>query len=111
MPYYLAWRPRFDYSPWQVQPRVGEDKRIRGRLFFCVWKLDWARSLNSHLPLLRFARAHTLPHDCPISDDCVFQTRDQAATAISPTLIRLSTLRTPSAFHAARSASSRSNSE
>jgi hypothetical protein len=39
------------------------------------------------------------------------QLRDQAATATSPTLIRLSTNRTPGAFQAARSASSRSNNE
>jgi hypothetical protein len=39
------------------------------------------------------------------------QLRDQAASATSPTLIRLSTNRTPGAFQAARSASSRSNNE
>src|ERR1700682_5956039 len=88
--------------------------RITYILLLCFVDLTGLPYGLPHFLLVRFAggvlRPGT-PHHRPFSDKCVFQVRFQAATAISPTLIRLSTLRTPGAFQAARSASSRSNNE
>src|SRR5258707_10175099 len=76
-----------------------------------AWHAHWVETMRK---IAVRKRAVPDPHEnrslCVRERD-YFQSRTQAAAAIEPIVIRLSTRRTPGAAHAARSASSRSNHE
>ena len=76
-----------------------------------AWHAHWVETMRK---IAVRKRAVPDPHEnrslCVRERD-YFQSRTQAAAAVAPIVIRLSTRRTPGADHAARSASSRSNHE